>query len=440
MSDKPDASWRTQLRWITFVASRHNAAKSRLGKSRADKSASPALSIVGIAVGVLALIVIIAVMNGLQMGFIDSILEISSFHIRAEVAPENHEAAALEIRHLDGVASVVPFRELHAILRGRNLTQEGALIRGLPVGALEEYRGIAEQLVFAAGSFDLDSPRSILIGAELATHLAARVGDTIQLVSLSDLFSEEDSADFTVTGIFRSGFYEYDLGWGFVNIDTAAALDEGTLNLGIKLKNRWQDARILKLIQAQSASENPVSWRTYNRAFFGALRSEKLLMFLLVGLIFIVVGLNIFQSQRRLVLERREEIGLLRALGAGEWAVRLVFVWDGFVIGLSGAGAGLGIGLLIARHIAGFFAILEHVANAFISFLNLAGSAFGSTGMGEFAIFSPTIFYIKGIPSRIVPREVVLIFLFGFLSALLASWFASRKATRTRPADVLRYE
>jgi lipoprotein-releasing system permease protein len=352
------------------------------------------------------------------------------------------QAAIAAIRQTPGVAAAVEFREMHAILRGRRTTQEGALIRGLPADALEQDAGMASKLTFEAGSFDLADPRAILLGAELAYRLAARVGDSVNLVSVSGLFSSNDDETFTVKGIFRSGFYEYDLGWGFVNIDTAAKLDEGSPILGIKLKNRWQDSHVLSAVKALPACKDLkfVSWRTYNRAFFGALRSEKLLMFLLVGLIFIVVGLNIFQSQRRAVLERREEIGLLRALGANEWAVRLVFVWDGFVIGLAGAGGGLALGLIIASHIPAFFTGLEHIVNAFIALANLIAGLFGASGIGEFAVFSPTIFYIKAIPSRVIPHEAVLIFLFGFLSALLAAWFASRKAAKTSPADVLRYE
>ena len=194
-------------------------------------------------------------------------------------------------------------------------------------------------------------------------------------------------------------------------------------------------------IDSNSGSVSIRSWRDYNRAFFGALRTEKLMMFILVGLIFIVVGLNIFQAQRRLVLERREEIGLLRALGGRDSAVRLIFVWDGVIIGFAGAGLGMGIGLLIAFHIPVFFSVLEKIVNFFISLANsFLGWLGGSSGAEEFSIFSPQVFYIKEIPSRVIPHEVLLIFLFGFLSALLAAWFASGKVSGTRPAEVLRYE
>ncbi|MDR2193242.1 MAG: ABC transporter permease [Treponema sp.] len=448
-----------KLEWIAFVATRHN---SRRKQGASGASPAPVLAILGIGVGVLALIVIIAVMNGFQLGFIENIIEISSFHVRAEIAADAEaaypapadieeqnalmSAVAEQIRSVPGVVSAVPFRELHAILRGRRIGQEGALIRGLAPDALEQDAGMAAKLGIERGSFDLTEPHSIVLGAELANRLYARVGDSVELTSLSGLFDTGDDSLFTVTGIFRSGFYEYDLGWGFVNIDTAATLDETSLMLGVKLKNRWHDAQAVRrindvgVIKEHEGRVNITSWRDYNKAFFSALRSEKLLMFLLVGLIFIVVGLNIFQAQRRAVLERREEIGLLRALGADEWAVRLVFMWDGFIIGLIGAGAGAALGLFLATHIRGFFTVLEHIVNAFIALLNLIYGAFGRSHIEEFAIFSPAVFYIKEIPARVIPVEAVLIFLFGFLSALLASWFASRRAARTRPAEVLRDE
>jgi lipoprotein-releasing system permease protein len=311
------------------------------------------------------------------------------------------------------------------------------------------------RLDFEAGSFDIADRRSALLGAELARRMGLRIGDEIILFSIAGILSGGAGADtpdseesagaetFKVTGIFRTGFYEYDTGWGFINIESAGAFSDAGPLLGAKLKNRFQDRHALEMAQKALADISEFegaklsSWRDYNRSFFGALRTEKLFMFILVGLIFIVVGLNIFQARRRAVLEHREEIGLLRAVGGGEQAVRFVFVCDGAIIGFSGAASGLALGLLIASHISAFFALLEGIVNFFIAIVNIFA---GAGGAGEFALFSPAVFYIKEIPTRIIPHEVALIFMFGFLSALLAAWFASGKVSRIRPAEVLRYE
>jgi lipoprotein-releasing system permease protein len=442
---------RFNFNWISFVAGRYVSRGRR-------NSPSPLLAILGIATGVLALIVILAVMNGFQMGFIESILEISSYHLRLESFPPKDMA---ELRNraeaIPEIQAVVPFREFQGLIRAGKEGQQAALIRGLPPDAPEIDAAMGSKLVFEAGAFDIADEHSILLGAELARRLSVRPGDELVLFSITDLFSggpaasepasgsEEPEAGaltdtFRVTGIFRTGFYEYDLSWGFVNIAAAEKISGAALTLGLKLKNRWQDGRVMELTRKALAGApgadalKLTSWRDYNRAFFSALRTEKLFMFLLVGLIFIVVGLNIFQAQRRAVLERREEIGLLRAVGASSAAVRLVFVWDGAIIGFAGSAAGLCLGLLIAANIPVFFTLLERLVNFFVGAANLVlgGAA------GEFAIFSPTVFYIKEIPSRLIPQEVFFICMFGFLSALLAAWFASGKAARTGPAEVLR--
>jgi lipoprotein-releasing system permease protein len=427
--------------WIGFIA----------GRLASRRRALPLLSILGIAVGVLALTVIIAVMNGFQLGFIESILEISSYYLRVESPPAGKTGRELaeKIRSLPGVRAVVPFREIQGLIRSGS-GQQAVVIRGLPPGAPEDDPGMAAKLDFESGFFDLETPDSILLGAELARRLRVRKGGVVTVLSINalvpgqsgtDLAGGPLSTDFTVTGIFRSGFYEYDLNWAFVNFERSGELEGEDYILGIKLADRWRDGKILPVIQ-QLSSRRVRSWREYNRAFFGALRTEKLFMFVLVGLIFIVVGLNIYQAQRRTVLERREEIGLLRAVGAGDRAVRLVFVWDGFLIGFFGASAGMAIGLLISLNISGFFSLLEKTVNAVLCAASAVLSPFSENAVpdGEFAVFSPAVFYIKEISGRVIPHEAVIIFLFGLFSALGAAWFASRKVSRIRPAEVLRYE
>ena len=440
-------------RWIGFVAGRYVSQGRR-------NSPSSLFSVLGIATGVLALIVIIAVMNGFQLGFIESILEISSCHVRIDgIRSTEKDELSERLRAIPGILSVLPFEEINVLLRGQKSGPRGAFVRGVPPDALKLDTGLAEKLEIEDGFFNLDNDppgssgqRSIVLGAELARHITARAGDEINLLSITGGFQNEEAGQvYRVSGIFRSGFYEYDLGWAFVNIDAALELSgEAALPvLGIKLKNRWQDQKAIDEINSiiglmsipDSSAVSVRSWREYNRSFFGALRTEKLMMFILVGLIFIVVGLNIFQAQRRIVLERREEIGLLRALGASVPAVRLVFAWDGFIIGFTGACLGLLPGLLIAYNIQAFFTFLEGAVNFCISTVNtITGFLGGPAGTGDFAIFSGQVFYIKEIPARVIPHEAALIFLFGLSSALFAAWFASGKVSATKPAEVLRYE
>jgi lipoprotein-releasing system permease protein len=444
-TDMGKRAMKTAFGWIWFVAARYIF-------RRRGNSSSSVLAILGIATGVLALIVILSVMNGFQLGFIENILEVSSYHLRVESFPEERTQQALDVfRNIPGIDAALPFREFQALARGGRLAQQAVLIRGIPADAGDFDPGMIARLDFEDGLFDLSNPGSVLLGSELARRLGVKLGDELFLFSISNILSGESeegagTETFVVRGIFRTGYYEYDSGWGFINIESAAAFSGAGPVIGMKLKNRFQDRHFLEIVRRETGvmpdfqAAKFSAWRDYNRAFFGALRTEKLFMFILVGLIFIVVGLNIFQAQRRSVLEHREEIGLLRAVGGGEQAVRFVFVCDGALIGLSGAAAGLAAGLIIAFNISVFFTVIERLVNFFIGILNIFAKFFGAGAANDFSVFAPAVFYITEIPSRVIPREVALIAMFGFFSALSAAWFASGKVSRIRPAEVLRDE
>jgi lipoprotein-releasing system permease protein len=390
-------------------------------------------------------------MNGFQLGFIESIIELSSYHLRLQsFNAEETEKLCDVIMRVPGVRAAVPFIEFQALGRGRRNNQQAVIVRGVPPGALLTDMSMKNKLDFEAGSFDIASADSVLLGTELARRMSLRPGDKVTLFSISSILSSDDediTKSYTVTGVFRTGYYEYDCSWAYINIDSARNYtDDSNIIIGIKIANRFQDRQLKELCAKKikeagfSDSYDFSSWRDYNRSFFGALRTEKLFMFILVGLIFIVVGLNIFQAQRRSVLERREEIGLLRAVGGMEKSVRLIFVCDGAIIGFTGAATGLILGLLTASNISAFFTLVEKAVNAVITLINILAGFLGKGYSNDFTVFSPAVFYIKGIPSRIIPGEVILIFMFGFLSALAAAWLASYKISKIQPAQVLRYE
>ncbi|MDR2842277.1 MAG: ABC transporter permease [Spirochaetaceae bacterium] len=447
--------------WIMFVASRY----IKKGKR---SSTSTVLSILGIAVGVLALTVIIAVMNGFQLGFIESILEVSSYHIRIDNYPYQQEELYNKVRSLPDVKTAVPFKEIKGIIRVKEQfklsRQEAVVVRGIPSDANILDEGMSDKLDFTPvkyyqGMFDLTEKKSMLLGLELADKLGVRIGSKVDFWTISSnvpldeefLNSDDDSSDnseFTVTGIFRTGYMEYDLSWAFINMDDTFSVDGGNTDcvLGIKLLNRWKlDGTVSEInsildstLGSDYVKENNIvvtTWRDYNKTFFGALRTEKLLMFVLVGLIFIIVALNIYQAQCKAVLERAEEIGLLRSVGATVLGVRCVFMFDGIIFGALGSSFGVTLALLIITHLKKFFALIEYIVNFFIRLFPELGNNVNET----YSVFSPSVFYIKEIPSRIIPGEVVMIFLFGFFSAVLAAWFASKKLASIKPSQILRY-
>ena len=212
----------------------------------------------------------------------------------------------------------------------------------------------------------------------------------------------------------------------------------------MKLADRFRDRQAAAAVRAAlgGGAEAPrvVSWREYNRAFFGALLMEKIVMVVLIGLIFVVVGFNIHHTLRRAVRERYEEISLLKALGAPGAAMRLVFILDGFLIGLLGGFGGLAAGLLVANNINQVFGLVEAVVNVVIWVSQRLLFPFSEAIRESFSIFSPTYFYLLEVPSRVLFPEALLIVLFGLLSSTAAALLASLRVAGIRPVEILRVE
>lgn len=419
--------------WIIFIASRFGAVDST-GRS----ALTSALSTAGIAFGVTALIVILSVMNGFQMGYIDAILEVSSYHLRLKGDIKNIEKA----ESLPGVRTVVPFSENQVLVQGKHSRQHGALLRALPTDVFEKDTIFANSFDILYGSFSLEHNGSIVVGNELARLLGVSVGDTLSVVAVSgssdtNLFPE--NAELNVIGIVRTGYYEIDSTFAFVSHGTAKLLGNGYLELvgGIKLDDRNADSQFLTRIGEALPELSAESWREYNRSFFGALSVEKNMLMFLVILIFLVVTVNIYHGMRRSVYERREEISVLAALGASPREIQHIFVINGLGIGFFGALIGLLCGLFISAHINEVFVCAELLVNGINHFIS---ACTWRKNNNAFSLFSPEYFYMEAIPVRIFFIEVLFVFVFGLFSATAASWIASRKITALKPAEVLRYE
>ena len=427
--------------WVGFVSSRWFAASRKSGGS-----ASSVLAASGIAIGVAALIVVLGVMNGFQLGFIDSILEIASFHVRVESGePGAYDPALLARMRADPeVRSVLPFAEERCLMGSSDGRVQAILLRAVP-------RDTARQDPSLMPALGLDGPLfpdsgGLVLGVELARSLNVRPGQVVDIVAVTSSRAEGVQArtvSLPVARTFRSGYYEYDSGLAFIAQDEASPFfpvtDSTTYIYGIKLKNRYADAafadRLRKVYGLPPASIE--SWRHYNRAFFGALRTEKSMMMLLIGLIFLVVGVNIFHAMRRAVAERIEDIAVLQALGARSDSIRRSFMLDALAIGAGGALVGLVVGLLIAVNVNEVFAAVEAVVNALGTLLS---HLVGGGGEGDFRVFSPHYFYLMEVPVRVLFPETLFMVTAAIASAVVSARAASAPLVRLDPAEVLRYE
>ncbi len=429
----------TSLRWILFVARRY------LRERRSNRAlAANFLSVAGIAAGVMTLVVVIGVMNGFQLGFIEDILEIRSYDLRiGGLNLDEAGSLAKQLEEEQRIKAAVPFIETQTLVQGRFSEFEAAEVRGVPADMARRDPGFLAQLGLEAGSFD--TGQGLILGRELARAVGVRLGDTVTLAALTGTgFAGlvPESREYTVTGLFRSGFYEYDRGLIFTSLENmqelASAGDRPVL--GIKLQNRYRLDGISGNIDSLLAEEYPqgelVSWREFNRAFFGALRMEKTTMSLLIGVMFLVVAGNIYHSLRRGVQEKRTAIAVLRAVGGGSREIQSIFIMEGFLIGLVGTAAGLSLGLLVVTHIEALFTLLELVSN--LGAMAMAALT-GTAPMGGLSI-SPAAFYLTHVPVRIIPREIVLIAFFALSASVLSAWGASRDIASLRPSSILRYE
>jgi len=431
-------------RFISFMGLRYFRSRRR-----GVGGTSTLLAILGVAVGVMALTAVMGVMNGFQLGFIESILEISSYHLQIRGLTDRSASEMLEsLRRLPAVRSAVPFTEHQVIMEGRFADPRGCLIRGLPADIRRLDPSFFQTLDVVSGNFALEQPGAIVLGAELSRHLGVGVGDVVSILSLQGTSLGElvpASRFYQVVGLFRSGYYEFDLGWAFFSLEEGVALEgnSGTpMTIGVKIQNRFRDQQAMAAIRKIQPGQDfqIVSWREFNRAFFGALRMEKIMMTVLIGLIFVVVGFNIHHSLRRAVRERYEEIGVLKALGASDVAVRRIFLLEGLLIGAIGAFVGLLLGLLISANINAVFDFAELVVNAAISFVDLLLYPLLQSPGGRFSLFSPAYFYITEVPSTVLLREAVLIAIFGVFAPTVAAAAAASRVKEVRPAEVLRYE
>ena len=430
------------LRWISVV-SRRFARIDRKGRS----AVTSVLATLGICFGVMTLTVVMSVMNGFQMSFIDSILEVSSYHLRViNVAPEQENALKAACETEKRIRACVPFYEAQALMTGEKGGAVAVNVRAADESIYYKDEGFKKELRMISGSFDFSETDSIILGSTLARNLGVRTGDTVNLLVMSggsdvDLFSSDRL--FTVRGIFTTGYAEINSACAFTGTAAAEKYFGASAKKiwGIKIKNYDKDLGVVASLKKQlglsdSSKTQIQSWRSFNKTFFGALRIEKNMLLLLVALIFVVVAINIYNGMRRLVFERRTEIAVLSALGARKGGIKSIFIMRGFIMGTVGALTGVVLGIIISLNTDVVFTLaaklmygIQYLITALTDRQNL-----------QYVQINSSYNLYASIPARLFPGEVTAITLFGVFSPLIASWGASRNVLKLTVSEVLHNE
>lgn len=393
------------------------------------------VSMLGICVGVAALITVISVMNGLEGELRGRLLSLAS-HATLSGQPEqlrDWTQLAERIRQEEGVVGVAPYIDLQGML-GRGEDMRAALIRGVDPALESQVSEVGAHML--VGSFDdlVPGEQHIILGAGLAYALDARVGDEITVL-VPALAGAEGGVvagidlrpriqTFIVTGAFEVGAQEHDNVLALVHLQDASGL-AGTRGLPSGLRLKFSDifaapVRTPQINAALGGRFEVSDWSIENASYFRAVRIEKTMMSLILMLIVAVAAFNIVAALVMVVNEKRTDIAILRTVGMTPRDVVGIFMTQGVLIGWVGALLGLIVGLLLAFNVSTIVPFLERLAGA--------------------KVFDPTVFVISDMPSEVRWPQVIAITVTALVLTVLATIYPSLRGAATEPAEALRYE
>ena len=423
-----------------FVSIRHLSAK----KSQKFISLNTWISIAGVGLGVMALIVVIAVMSGFSKDLRDKILGTNSHVVvsnmnRAMV--ENYDGILKKVRSVKGVIAAAPFIMNQVMLINGDRVS-GIVVRGIDPEKEETVSDLGKNMVSGTVS-DLKTKSSfsgeikgrekknragIILGKELSRRLGVGVGDIVSMVSPVSRVTPVGLIPrmklFKVVGVFESGMYEYDANLSFILLKSAQkffSMKNGVSGIEVRVADIEQAGNIASVIQKELGFPYLVrDWMRMNRNLFSALKLEKIVMFIILILIIFVAAFNIVSTLFMLVMEKAKEIAILKSMGASCSSIMKIYSYQGLVIGLVGTFLGCAAGFVIVPNLNEIVGSIE--------------SIFGIVA------FPSDVYYLDRLPSKIQYMDSFLIIIFSVVICLVASLYPAWRASKLDLVDGLRYE
>ena len=418
------------MRYEWFIGLRYLKAK----RKQTFISIITIISIVGVMVGVMALIVVLAVMSGFEKTLKEKILGTQAHLVvlkASEKGMDRYEEVLKGVEEVNGVVSAAPFI-FSLVMLSSDSGVSGVGLKGIDPDRVGKVTELAHNL--KAGRLqdlkkveDRDLP-GIILGVELAKHLSVSLNDPIQVISplgtITPMGMMPKMKRFQVKGIFYSGMYEYDNTMAYVSIESSQkffSMEGRITGIEIKTNNIYKVKEIGKEIRKKMGFP---FWTKdgmeMNRNLFSALKLEKVAMFIILVLIVLVAAFNIISTLIMVVMEKNKDIAILKSMGTPSRGILKIFIIEGGVIGVVGTIFGTLLGLVAAFNLEKITGFVEDL--------------FG------FKILSGDVYYIDKLPSQVNFIDVTLIVITAILISLIATLYPSWRASKLDPAEALRYE
>ena len=387
------------------------------------------ISMLGIGLGVAALIVVLSVMNGFQKELRTRILGVASHIQITGISGEldNWPAIAAQAKGHPAVREVAPYVQSQGMFSVDGQVK-GVLVRGI-VPDMED-RVADFRKTIQSGSLDALQPGGfgVVLGADLARSLRVFTGDRVTLIAPQGTVTPAGVVPrlktFTVVGIFEVGMYEYDSGLALIHLDDAQRLyqmDDRVSGVRLKVDDLFQAPRIARELARHINADAYLSdWTKSHANFFRAVQIEKNMMFIILSLIVAVAAFNLVSTLVMAVTDKQADIAILRTLGARPRSIMAVFVVQGALVGCIGLGLGIAGGVALALNIDVVVPFIERITG--VHFL------------------AKDVYYISDLPSELQWSDVWGVTAIAFVLSLLATLYPSWRASRVNPAEALRYE
>ncbi|MEO5365960.1 MAG: lipoprotein-releasing ABC transporter permease subunit [Magnetococcus sp. WYHC-3] len=399
----------------------------RARKSQGFISLITFLTLGGIALGVAALIVVLAVMTGFKEELQRQILGVTSHVVVQSFSGSLADDPVLleRLRQHEGVKGAAPYVVAQSLFSANGVNL-GVVVRGVAVHNGRTLSGLEQHVV--EGDLGRLPDYGVALGRGLAANLGLDVGDPVTVLapqtSVTALGTLPRVKRFRVAAVFDTGMHEYDHTLAYMHLQDAQTLFrlKGRLS-GIELHGETPDQSLILAQQLREVLGDQYwvrDWMDMNRNFFRALKMEKATMFVILFLVVLVAAFNIISSLIMVVMEKRRDIAILKTMGATSGGIMKIFMINGGIVGLGGTLSGAGLGLLLAFNLEGFIALVERV--------------FGVQ------ILSGDVYFIDHLPSEVLPEDFALVVGISLLISLTATLYPARRAARVDPVETLRHE